>query len=57
VYAYAILSYYFHVVLHVDVDKAKDWSDRQVIEQWARLCKGHALADRSLAGEVMSKAE
>jgi hypothetical protein len=25
--AYAILSNHFHVVLHVDVEKAKGWSD------------------------------
>jgi REP element-mobilizing transposase RayT len=55
--AYAILSNHFHVVLHVDADKAKDWTDRQVIEQWNRLYRGHMLADRYLAGEVMSKAE
>jgi REP element-mobilizing transposase RayT len=55
--AYAILSNHFHVVLHVDAEKAKGWTDQQVIEQWCRLYKGHLLADRYLAGEVMSKAE
>jgi hypothetical protein len=29
--AYAILSNHYHVVLHVDCDKAKEWSERQVI--------------------------
>jgi REP element-mobilizing transposase RayT len=55
--AYAILSNHYHVVLHVDADKAKGWSDQQVIEHWCKLYKGHMLADRYLAGEVMSKAE
>jgi REP element-mobilizing transposase RayT len=55
--AYAILSNHYHVVFHVDADKAKCWTDRQVIEQWNRLYKGHLLADRYLAGEVVSKAE
>jgi REP element-mobilizing transposase RayT len=55
--AYAIMSNHYHVVLHVDEDKAKGWTDKQVIEQWMRLYKGHMLADRYLAGEVMSKAE
>jgi REP element-mobilizing transposase RayT len=54
---YAILSNHFHVVLHVDANKAKELTDRQIIEQWNRLYKGHMLADRYLAGEVMSKAE
>ncbi|MES9947704.1 MAG: alpha-amylase family glycosyl hydrolase [Candidatus Thiodiazotropha sp.] len=55
--AYAIMSNHYHVVLHVDADKAKSWTDQQVIEQWNRLYKGHMLADRYLAGEVMSNAE
>jgi hypothetical protein len=55
--AYAILSNHFHVVLHVDVEKAKGWTEQQVAEQWGRLYKGHALADRYLGGEMMSKAE
>jgi REP element-mobilizing transposase RayT len=55
--AYAILQNHFHVVLHVDVKKAKDWTDQQVIEQWSRLYKGHMLADRYLTGEVLSKTE
>jgi hypothetical protein len=32
--AYAILSNHFHVILHVDTDKAMSWTDRQVIERW-----------------------
>jgi hypothetical protein len=55
--AYAILSNHYHVVLHVDADKAKGWTERQVIEQWNRLYNSHMLADRYLAGEVLSKAE
>ncbi|MCU7878869.1 MAG: transposase [Candidatus Thiodiazotropha sp. (ex Lucinoma borealis)] len=55
--AYAIMSNHYHVVLHVDAEKAKGWSDQQVIEQWSRLYNGHMFADRYLAGEVMSKAE
>lgn len=55
--AYAIMSNHYHIVLHVDADKAKGMTDQQVIEQWNRLYKGHMLADRYLAGEVMSRAE
>ena len=55
--AYAIMSNHYHVVLHVDADKAKNWSDEQVILQWNQLYKGHLLADRYLAGEVMTKVE
>jgi REP element-mobilizing transposase RayT len=55
--AYAILSNHYHVVVHVDADKAKNWTNQQVIERWSRLYKGHTLAGRYLAGEVMIKAE
>ncbi|MET0068497.1 MAG: alpha-amylase family glycosyl hydrolase [Candidatus Thiodiazotropha sp.] len=55
--AYAIMSNHYHVVLHVDADKAKNWKDKQVIELWTQLYKGHILADRYLAGEMINKAE
>jgi hypothetical protein len=55
--AYAILSSHFHAVLYVDVEKAKGWTNQQVVEQWGRLYDGQPLADRYLAGEVVSKAE
>ncbi len=55
--AYAILSNHYHVVLHVDSDKAKEWSEREVILQWTQLYKGHLLADRYLEGDAMSGAE
>ena len=37
--AYAILSNHYHIVLHVDADKARGWKERLVIEQWSRLYK------------------
>jgi hypothetical protein len=44
--AYAIISNHFHVVLHVDVAKTKDGSEREVNLQWTQLYKGQLLADR-----------
>jgi hypothetical protein len=55
--AYAILSNHYHVVLHVDREKANSWTENEAITQWTQLYKGHLLADRYLAGEVMSSAE
>jgi REP element-mobilizing transposase RayT len=55
--AYAILSNHYHVVVHVEKEKAKRWSDEQVISLWTQLYKGHLLADRYLQGESLSKAE
>jgi hypothetical protein len=50
-----VMSNHYHVVLHVDSNKADGWTDQQVIEQWSRLYKRYMLADRYLAGEIMSK--
>ncbi|MCG7981433.1 MAG: transposase, partial [Candidatus Thiodiazotropha lotti] len=55
--AYAILSNHYHVVLHVDREKGNGWTECEVIRRWTQLYKGHLLADRYLAGEVMSGAE
>lgn len=35
--AYAIMSNHSHVVLRVDTDRVKAWSDREVAERWGRL--------------------
>jgi REP element-mobilizing transposase RayT len=55
--AYAILSNHYHVVVHVDKERAKSWSDQQVISLWTQLYKGHQLADRYLQGESLSQVE
>lgn len=55
--AYAIMSNHYHVVLHVDRERAEGWSDREVIERWHRLFAGHPLTHRVLAGDSLSKAE
>ncbi|MCG7985457.1 MAG: transposase [Candidatus Thiodiazotropha lotti] len=55
--AYAILSNHYHVVVHVDSEKAKSWSEREVILKWTQLYKGHLLADRYLSGDAMTTTE
>jgi hypothetical protein len=35
--AYAIMSNHFHLVLHVDTDRAQSWSSDEVIERWLTL--------------------
>jgi len=37
--SYAIMSNHYHLVLRVDVDKAKSWSEATVIRRWKRLFK------------------
>ena len=38
VYAYAVMSNHYHVVLFMDVDRAAQWSDEEVARRWLRLC-------------------
>lgn len=46
--AYAVMSNHYHVVLHVDRDRALAWSKEEVCERWMQLYKGHLLVDRWL---------
>lgn len=55
--AYAVMSNHYHVVLHIDQDKSKNWSDDEVVRRWTRLYKGPWLIQRLQAGHVLSAAE
>jgi len=55
--AYAIMSNHYHLVLHVDVEKAKAWSDEEVIKRWLTLFKGVAVIDLYRQGLVESDAQ
>lgn len=48
--AYALMSNHYHLVVHIDVERARDWSEREVIERWCRLFSGPAYARRYLVG-------
>ena len=44
--AYAVMSNHTHVVLHVDQDKASQWTVDEVIQRWHRLHKGTLLSQQ-----------
>src|SRR5210317_409680 len=46
--AYAVLDNHYHVVLHVDKERALSWSKQEVAERWLQLYAGHMLVDRWL---------
>jgi len=46
--AYAVMSNHYHAVLHIDVERAKSWSDRDVVENWHRLFNGTVLSQKFL---------
>jgi REP-associated tyrosine transposase len=43
--AYAIMSNHYHVVLRVNADQAKNWSDDEVVERWGDLFRAQAAAE------------
>ena len=45
---YAVMSNHYHVVLHVDQERANQLSDRGVIERWHKLYKGPDIVRRGL---------
>jgi len=56
--AYAIMSNHYHVILHINTDRAKTWSDYEIVERWHRLFNGTVLSQKYLKDEgQLSKAE
>ena len=53
--AYAVMSNHYHVVLHVRVDLANGWTDRDVVTRWHSLFSGNLLSQRFLSGEPLSE--
>ena len=35
--AYAVMTNHYHVVVHVDVEQAKSWSDEEVVARWEKV--------------------
>jgi hypothetical protein len=55
--AYSVMSNHYHVILHVDTDRTKDWSEQEVIERWERLFSLPVIVQRYLANKAISQAE
>ena len=64
--AYAVMSNHYHLVLHIDADRAKQLSEQEVVDRWtqlfgtptpiARYCNGEALeAEYELAQSMISE--
>lgn len=50
--AYAVMSNHYHLVLYVDRQCARKWSERQVVERWTGLFRAPPLVTRWLAGQA-----
>jgi hypothetical protein len=55
--AYAVMSNHVHVVVHVDVDKAQGWRDKQVLSLWHTLYKGTLITQKCMRDEPLSPGE
>ena len=51
--AYAIMSNHYHVILRVDQDATRRWSDAEVIERWGRLFKLPEVVQHFARGEAL----
>ena len=52
--AYAIMSNHTHMVLFIDQNTAKAWSNKEVIERWHQLFKGTLLTQQYSRGEPLA---
>jgi REP element-mobilizing transposase RayT len=43
--AYAVMSNHYHLVLHVDTERARRWAPQEVVARWTRLFKRPALIE------------
>ncbi|MCA6064327.1 transposase [Thalassolituus marinus] len=55
--AYAIMSNHYHVVLYVDSEASKLWSNNDVVERWHSIFKGNLLSQRFMRGDELNKAD
>lgn len=55
--AYAIMSNHYHLVVHINREKAQNLSNHDVISRWQQEHKLPVLVTRWLAGELTSQAE
>ena len=51
--AYVVMSNHLHLVLRIDVELAKHWSDIEVVTQWQKLFKGDSLNHDFVKGELL----
>ena len=55
--AYAVMSNHYHLVLRLRPERAREWSDEEVLKRWSELFSGPLLVRRFLCGARLGKAE
>ena len=55
--AYSVMSNHYHVIVHIDAERAAGWSEQDVIERWERLFSLPVMVQRYRSMEAISSAE
>ncbi|NLQ21644.1 transposase [Shewanella sp. S-1] len=55
--AYAVMSNHYHLVLKIDVNKAKSLTQKDIISRWSQVTKGHAVATKYMNGDTLIDGE
>ena len=55
--AYAVMSNHYHLVIEIDVDKAKSLTQKDIISRWCQITKGHAVATKYMNGDDLIDGE
>lgn len=55
--AYTVMSNHYHIVVRIDVDRATQWSDKEVARRWMQLFSGTLLMRQYLTNADMTVAE
>jgi len=55
--AYAIMSNHYHVVVRINADEVKQWSDKQVAQRWMQIFPGSLLMQQYLTNADLTETE
>ena len=55
--AYAVMSNHYHLVVRINADEVKQWSDEEVARRWMQIFSGPLLMHQFLANADLTKAE
>jgi hypothetical protein len=55
--AYSVMHNHYHVILHVDTERAAGWNEQEVIERWERLFSLPVLVQRYRSMDAISNAD
>jgi hypothetical protein len=55
--AYSVMSNHYHIIVHVDTERASGWNEQEVIERWERLFSLPVIVERYRSMETLSSAE